>query len=128
MNKKQIKTYDIDGVINLDSMGVGIRPSSPDDIIITGRSFEESKETMDFLESNGIFNKVFFNTVKFDDKTRESSGQHKGRIISELLKEFDILCHYEDDEIQMKEIQKMTNIKVIHVNHKGLIELENVKR
>jgi hypothetical protein len=124
-----VKTYDIDGVINLDEFGVGIRPSSERDIIITGRSYQEAESTLRFLHTNNIKNQVFFNPVLFDEKTRESSGWHKARTIN-MLKDLgsNIVIHFEDDPVQADIIENNTTVTVIRVNHNNLIELENVKR
>ena len=62
---KTINTFDIDGVIT-----VGLYPG-PDDVIITGRSYEEAPETYAMLRSKGINNPVYFNPLPFDKKTRK---------------------------------------------------------
>jgi len=127
--KKTIRTFDIDGVINLDEMGIGLRPTSEDDVIITGRSFEEEEETLKFLRDNGINNKVYFNPLKFSEKTRESSGLHKANVINNLQKDgFTVLFHVEDDLKQIEQIRNNCNVQVIHFNSNGLVELENIKR
>ena len=109
---KTINGFDIDGVIS-----IGIHPG-PDDVIITGRSFEESKETLEMLRGRGINNKVFFNPLKYDDKTRESSGDHKASVINGLLDQgIKIEKFFEDDEIQKAKIEENTQVAVIHVVH-----------
>ena len=80
----RINTFDIDGVINLGELD-GIYPGLHD-VIITGRSYEETPETLQMLERKGINNQVYFNPVPFDKKTRFTSGMHKGKIILQLLK------------------------------------------
>jgi hypothetical protein len=123
-----INSFDCDGVITL-----GIYPG-PNDIVITGRSFEESEVTLEMFKLKEIHNKVYFNPVPFIEKTRESSGTHKGNIIWELFKQGIIIgIHYDDDYIQLKEIKKLIKLyalptKTVWVNHGGLEELENVKR
>ena len=98
---KEINTFDIDGVI----YGPGIYPG-PDDIIITGRSYEEEPETMRMLHARGIRNQVFFNTLEYEDKTRESSGLHKARTIDWLNRSgYKVVNHIEDDEIQIEAIK-----------------------
>ena len=77
-----INTFDIDGVIYMGEYG-GVYPGL-NDIIITGRSFEESEETLGMLTKKGIHNKVMFNELSFDNKSRESSGIHKGNTIIKL--------------------------------------------
>lgn len=121
-----IASFDIDGVIFLGKGLPGINPGK-NDIIITGRSFQEEKETMDMLESKGIFNKVYFNPIEFKDKTRESSGEHKAKTISKLIKEgIPLVIHFEDDEIQSEIIERSTSIHVVKINH-NLTEKENVR-
>jgi len=56
---RKINTFDIDGVIFLEEHD-GIYPG-PIDIIITGRSYEETEETLAMLNRKGIKNKVYFN-------------------------------------------------------------------
>lgn len=123
---KKINTFDIDGVIN---MGVhdGVYPG-PNDIIITGRSVEEIPETEKMLRFKGIKNEVYYNPLPFDEKTRESSGKHKGNTIL-LLEErgYIIGIHFEDDPIQAEEIRKIVpHINVVLLQH-DLVEKENVR-
>ncbi len=124
--------FDIDGVIHFgkDENGEyipGIRPG-PSDVIITGRSIEESYETYQFLDHVGIPNYVYFNQLPFDQKTRFTSGQHEGNTIKELNNEgYNIGIFFEDDEIQIKEILKIVpDIRIVHVKS-NLIEKENVR-
>lgn len=112
-----MNSFDIDGVIT-----VGIYPG-PDDIIITGRSFEEEEETLTMLRGRGIWNKVYFNSIKFDDKTRLSSGKHKANIINVLQP----CLHFEDDPIQWEVIEvECPNVKVVRIVH-NLTEKENIR-
>ncbi|MDR2492631.1 MAG: hypothetical protein LBD25_04140 [Coriobacteriales bacterium] len=116
-----INSYDLDGVITL-----GITPG-PDDIIITGRSFEEARETYRYLHSRGILNAVFFQPRPFASKTRESSGAHKGMLLQQLLHNgVRVEKHFEDDEVQKQEIEKLVDIPVVHLVH-DLTEKENVR-
>lgn len=121
---EHINTFDCDGVITL-----GIYPG-PKDKIITGRSFEERVETLEYLKAKGIHNEVFFNPLTFDEKTRETSGIHKANILKMLMNSgYKISCHFEDDEIQISQIIRNipeNTINIIHVNHNGLINMENV--
>jgi len=121
-----VNAFDIDGVIHLGNGVCGIRPG-PSDVIITGRSYEEEAETLAFLHRNGIRNPVFFNQVMYDEKSRESSGWHKGQTIL-LLHRAGLTIEYffEDDEVQKAEIEKIVEdkaavwnlpIRVIHVNN-----------
>jgi predicted urease superfamily metal-dependent hydrolase len=122
-----INSFDCDGVIT-----VGIYPGQSD-IIITGRSFIEEPETKEMLQKRGINNRVYFNPLPFNQKTRVSSGEHKGNTIVRLYKEEDIEVkyHFEDDEIQKAKIEEIIaenglNTKVILVMH-DLTEKENVR-
>ena len=124
---KMINSFDIDGVINMEGFD-GVYPG-PNDIIITGRSKMEEPETMAMLKSKGIENEVYFNPLPFDQKTRESSGQHKARTLlylEELGYRFGI--HFEDDPVQAEVIRKqMPHINVVVLQH-DLVEKENVRR
>jgi hypothetical protein len=112
-----MNSFDIDGVIT-----VGIFPG-PDDIIITGRSFEEAEETYAMLKRRGITNKVYFNQIRFDDKTRFLSGMHKAGIINRLCP----YIHFEDDPIQWEVIERYCpTVKVVRIVH-NLTEKENIR-
>ena len=106
---------------------VGVRPG-PGDVIITGRSYEESDETDNFLQAHHITNQVFYNPVKFEDKTRTSSGEHKARIINQLTGCGHLVqCHFEDDEVQAQIIERETGLPVVLLVH-NLVNKENVRR
>lgn len=111
-----MNSFDLDGVIT-----VGIRPSA-DDVIITGRSFEEEPETTAYLNSIGVRNKVYYNPEVFDKKTRVSSGYHKAATLLQL----GIRRHFEDDPVQAEVIRQNTNCYVVMIQH-DLTELENVR-
>ncbi len=121
---QSVNTFDIDGVIT-----IGLYPG-PNDIIITGRSYEEAPETYQMLRLKGIKNAVYFNPLPWAAKTRESSGTHKAHIIKYLLKSgVNVRCHMEDDEVQKAAIESAlsnTSVVVVHIKH-SLTELENVK-
>lgn len=119
---KRVNGFDCDGVIT-----VGIHPG-PTDIIITGRSFEEKPETQAMLEKRGINNIVFYNKLKFNDKTRKSSGEHKATKIKKLREEgVEIVNFFEDDPIQKAVIERECPwVNVIHIVHE-LTEKENVR-
>lgn len=124
---KTINSFDLDGVVT-----IGLYPG-PNDVLITGRSFEESVETYAMLRRKGINNPVFFNKLPFDLKDRESSGMHKGHTIKELIQAgTQIAVHFEDDEIQKAAIEKVldtygiTGVTVVHIVH-SLTEKENVR-
>lgn len=120
-------TFDIDGVIFINKEIGGLHPG-PNDIIVTGRSYEESAETYKMLESRGIHNLVFFNHVPFDQKSRVSSGHHKATIINGLTSHgCKIGCHFEDDPIQADEIRKACTVPVIMIGSNDFTELENVR-
>jgi hypothetical protein len=120
----KINAFDIDGVIHLGDGVCGIRPG-PGDVIITGRSFEEEPETLAFLRKNGIQNAVYFNPSEYDNKSRESSGNHKGRTIVGLQSlGIEINYFFEDDEVQKEAIEEFLwrhqigdKTRVIHVNN-----------
>ena len=123
---KMINTFDIDGVIYMGKYG-GVYPG-PNDQIITGRSYEEKEETLEMLKHKGIFNKVHFNSLSFNSKSRKSSGQHKGRTMFYLEEAgYNIGIHFEDDPIQAEEIKKiMPHVNVVLLQH-DLVEKENVR-
>lgn len=118
-----INAYDIDGVIT-----VGIRPE-PQDIIITGRSFEEETETLAMLNRRGIKNLVVFNPCAFADKTRQSSGEWKAWAINSLESQLGITIDtfFEDDNIQANVLKdRCPELKVVLLQH-DLTEKENVE-
>ena len=121
MNK--ITGFDCDGVIT-----IGVYPG-PNDVIITGRSYEEKAETDLLLENRGIENAIYFNPLRFNEKTRASSGQHKARTLLKLRQEGIIVENFfEDDPIQKSEIEKACDwVNVVHLDH-NLTEKENVRR
>lgn len=123
----KVNTYDLDGVVYMGSGRNGLRPDHGD-FIITGRSFEEEQETYQFLNSRGITeNVVYFNPLRFEEKTRESSGQHKADTINTLLAMgYEVGIHFEDDPIQAEIIQSQTPVTVVLLVH-DLVEKENVR-
>jgi len=123
----KVNGFDIDGVIHLGNGVCGVRPG-PNDVIITGRSYEEEPETKAFLIRNGIQNKVYFNPLPFLEKSRETSGIHKAKTLKRLKHEegLEVQYFFEDDEVQKSEIEKGWNGKVIHVSH-DFTEKENVR-
>jgi hypothetical protein len=121
-----INTYDIDGVIYLGEYD-GLYPGK-DDIIVTGRSIEEKPETIRMLESKGIKNSVMFNPLPFDEKSRVSSGIHKGRVIKDMIDSgIEHGVHFEDDEIQIEAIRGIVpDVRIVHVVS-DLVDKENVR-
>lgn len=113
VNQRQtINTYDIDGVIT-----IGITPR-PEDIIITGRSYEEAPETYKMLQEKGIFNAVYFQPCSYSETSRESSGIWKGELLKSLLEKGVVIeKHFEDDPIQKKEIEARVNVPVVLLEH-----------
>ena len=117
-------SFDIDGVIFMGGYP-GIFPGK-DDIIVTGRSFEEYPETIAMLQSKGIFTIPYFSLLSFKKKTRRASGIHKGQVLRRLNENgYNIGIHYEDDTIQAREIKKVVpNIEIVLLKH-SLVEKEN---
>lgn len=117
-----INGFDCDGVIT-----VGVHPGR-NDVIITGRSYEEKKETNAMLKTRGIDNPVFYNQRRFSEKTRKSSGIHKAQVIAQL-KDAGVVVQnfFEDDPIQKGEIESRCDwVNVVEVRH-NLTEKENVR-
>lgn len=112
-----INSFDIDGVLFFGPETPSFRPF-PDDVIITGRSFEERDATLKWLRGNGISNEVFFSQVPFKLKTREISGYHKAMTLRKLARDRRIGIHFEDDPIQKAIIEAMVpEVKVVHLVH-----------
>jgi hypothetical protein len=122
-----MNSFDIDGVIYIRKGLMGVRPG-PDDIIITGRSFEEKAETETMLLDAGIFNMVYFNPLPYDSKSRESSGVHKAKVLNELKESgYDVQIHFEDDPIQIEVIKKHAPwVAIVHLDH-DLTYKENMR-
>jgi hypothetical protein len=116
-----MNSFDFDGVIS-----IGVYPG-PGDIIITGRSIEEEKETYAFLRSRRIFNRVYFNSIPFANKTRESSARHKVDTLQVLADAgVSINIHFEDDPIQADIIESSGLVNVVRLWH-DLTNKENVR-
>lgn len=119
-----MNSFDIDGVIYMGNGLYGVKPHS-DDIIVTGRSFQEQEETNAMLREAGILNKVYYNPLLFDNKTRELSGEHKARVLNKF--KGIVKIHFEDDPIQIKVIKELCPwLSVVHLDH-NLTEKENVR-
>lgn len=125
--QERLNTFDCDGVVFINEEVGGVYPGRAD-IIITGRSFEEAPETKEMLHARGIYNRVFFNRTKFDNKTRVGSGLHKAETIKRLQKlGYTVMCHFEDDEVQADVIRKnCPNVTVVMLVHE-LTNKENVR-
>ena len=117
-----VNVFDLDGVIT-----IGIMPKE-EDLIITGRSFEERPETEKYLETLGLKNKVYYNPLKFNEKTRKSSGRHKSFVLSALKKEgVAVKILFEDDPEQWKEVEKLCPwVSIVKITH-DLTEKDNVR-
>jgi hypothetical protein len=131
-NPIYINTFDCDGVVAIEintpfKRIIGLRPE-PNDIIITGRSFEERPETERMLAKRSINNRVCYSGLRFEEKTRQASGEHKARTIKQLQAEgYTVVCHFEDDEVQAKVIRNdCPEVHVILLVH-DLTEKENVR-
>jgi hypothetical protein len=111
-------SFDIDGVIFVGPRATGVFPG-PQDIIITGRSYEEAPETLKMLRSRGIVNQVFFNPLSKLEKTRSSSGEWKAKVLTGLLNAgCCINIHFEDDPVQIEKIQFLEpRISVVYMVH-----------
>jgi|TARA_B110000977_G_scaffold3809_1_gene5225 hypothetical protein len=123
MRKQLINTFDIDGVIYFGEDVTGVRPGR-DDVIITGRSYQQELETISMLKSREIHNHVMFNPLKRTDDSysRRASGIHKAKCITKLMESYKIGLHFEDDPIQIDEIKKVhPELNVIHLVREGLI-------
>lgn len=107
--KNKLNGYDFDGVIT-----AGVRPKSPSDVIITGRSYEESLETYSYLHRHGIYNAVYFMPYKFDDKHPNLSAEWKAFMIGMLNVET-----FHEDEIRQANIIKAShpNLEVVLVTN-----------
>jgi hypothetical protein len=116
-NMQTISIFDFDGVIYFGDNQPGVRPG-PDDILITGRSFQEREKTEAWCKKFGITNQIFFSQVPEKLKTREISGYHKAITLRELLKTYSINLFFEDDPIQKEIIEAMVpDVRVVHLVH-----------
>jgi len=116
-NMQTISTFDFDGVIYFGDNQPGVRPG-PDDILITGRSFQERQKTEVWCQKFNIKNQIFFSPVPEHLKTREISGFHKALTLRELQKTMIIALHFEDDPVQKAIIEAMVpEVKVVHLVH-----------
>ena len=112
-----VNSFDFDGVVYFGEKNPGVRPA-PEDIIITGRSFEEREKTKTWCEKYGIRNRIIFSQVPFNLKTREVSGYHKAITLRELGKTIKIAIHFEDDPIQKDIIEAIVpTVSVVYLLH-----------
>lgn len=113
----KVNIFDYDGVIFLGEGLTGVRPN-PEDIIVTGRCLEESREVLKHLKERGINNQVFFQNMPVELRTRKDSGTHKVNTLKQLLKSgYEIGVVYEDDPTQLSILKKyLPNLNYIHLN------------
>jgi hypothetical protein len=121
----KVNSFDIDGVIYFGDDITGVRPCD-NDIIITGRPYHDREDTIKMLESRSIYNTVYMNPLdRYDNLNRhalpiygrKASGIFKGQMIN-MLKDLgiEVQMHFEDDPIQIKEIQKRCpNVSIVHL-------------
>lgn len=100
-----MRILDLDGVVKINNK-LGIRPTN-NDIIVTGRCFDEYKIVMKFLRRFNIDIPVYFNPISIHQRgthTKQSricSGLHKSRIIKAFIdNNVQIDSILEDDPIQ----------------------------
>ena len=113
----EISTFDIDGVIYFGEDSPGVYPG-PEDIIITGRSWEDKTKTEEWCSRFGIHNRIYFSKVPVALRTREISGYHKAVTLLELSRTMKIIRHFEDDPIQKAIIEAIVpTVSVVHLLH-----------
>ena len=130
----KVNSFDIDGVIYFGEGTTGVRPCS-NDVIITGRPYHDRDATIKMLRKRGIYNDVYMNPIARDipnpDIThgmkrnslysRRTSGIFKGQMIN-MLKSLgvEIQMHFEDDPVQIRQIEKLCpNVSIVHVKRKN---------
>jgi hypothetical protein len=125
---KTINTYDIDGVILVAPNVKGLTPGK-DDVIITGRSFQDRPETELALKNIGIHNKVIYNELPKSNMSRSASGYHKVEAIKSLQDQgYKVHIHFEDDPIQLAIIQNLCdNVHVILVTEEYIHVLHQIE-
>lgn len=98
----RIASFDFDGVL-FNGVGMPALRPGPNDVIITGRSWEESNFVQKYLFDRGIDNTVFYNNLRMKEKTRETSGFHKAKILNTIS---EVVIHYDDDPVQAEVIRR----------------------
>lgn len=123
-----IISYDIDGVIYFGAgQPPGLTPPK-NAVIITGRSIDEQQETINMLHSRQIYNTLYMNPIKWENKTRESSGLFKSKILNNLKSTGNnILYHIDDDLIQIEIIKRECPWLLVIQLDTPFVEKENVK-
>lgn len=125
-----MNSYDFDGVLYLGPGRKGFLPRE-EDVIVTGRSYEEQKVTMQHLRELGISTdkEIYFAPWKWESKTRVLSGIHKARTLAMMISSgMEIQIHFEDDPVQAEIIERALGDKLtVVLIHHDLTEKENVK-
>ena len=118
----KVNTFDIDGVIYFGEELTGVRPGV-DDLIVTGRSFQQREDTEKMLHSREIYNKVYMNPLERNDPqySREASGKFKAWQLTSLKQQgYEIGMHFEDDPVQINEIKKEhPDLNIIHLKREN---------
>ena len=109
MVRPEVRCYDFDGVVSEGK----VYPQSKHDVIITGRTFQESKIVYDKMAELGISNAVYFNPMHLKDrgnhteKARLYSSNHKCIIVTLLLaNNVNVIEFFEDDAFQIENMKK----------------------
>lgn len=111
--------YDYNGVVS-----IGINPSSPFDVVITGRCYDDDKLIVKDMAERNLNNPVFYKQVSIKDcpsytgDARVGSAQHKIDTIKYLKEEFGIIVtrFFEDDPLQFDLITKaLPELEVVYV-------------
>lgn len=119
-DKIKINSFDYDGTLTTGAFA----PVVGQDIILTGRCYNEAAQVFAGLSKLGIENiPIFFNPMHysirgdFTEEARLKSATHKVKVLSELAKHHDV-THWDDDPVQIEYIRK-------HVPTVKLIQVEN---
>lgn len=102
----KVNSYDIDGVVYMGEYHTGLIPG-PQDIIVTGRSYQDRPHTLAWLRERGIHNMVFFNpTGRHDpDYSARVSALHKAMVFKKLFEiGIHVDIHFEDSDEQIEVI------------------------
>lgn len=119
MTPRKLNTFDFDGVIYMNPDITGVYPG-PGDLVVTGRSHEEGDKVKVRLQERGLNNITFLNPIKWSERTRETSGMHKARVLRLLLSAgFQVGAHFEDDEVQAEVIARhVPEVHLVMLVHK----------
>jgi hypothetical protein len=116
-----MNSYDIDGVIYLGEGRKGLLPR-PEDVIISGRSWDEYGTTQDQFTKLGVPVEcvIYLAPWNITYKTRRLSGLHKANTLNMLIGMMnkDIQIHFEDDPVQADIIRQFVpGIEVVMITH-----------